>query len=83
MGLARLLQGCRCGRCGLVAPTPKKKAEADVAEQACLSPVGCGLTIEQMRSLGLDISDPRSPQETIRPFAEPGRSWSTQPAMNS
>ena len=31
-----------------------------------------GLTIEQMRSLGLYISDPRSPQETDRPFAEPG-----------
>lgn len=35
-------------------------------------PIGYGLTIEQMQSLGLYISDPRSPQETDRPFAEPG-----------
>jgi len=30
------------------------------------------LTIEQMKSLGLYISDPRSPKETDHPFAEPG-----------
>ena len=34
--------------------------------------VGYGLSIEQMHSLGLYISDPRSPEETDRPFAEPG-----------
>ncbi len=28
--------------------------------------------MEQMRALGLYISEPRSPQETDRPFAEPG-----------
>jgi peroxiredoxin len=35
-------------------------------------PVAYGLTIEQMQSLGLYISNPRSPQETDHPFAEPG-----------
>jgi peroxiredoxin len=44
----------------------KDKAEAQVAE--------CGWTfpVEQMRQLGLYVSDPRSPQETDRQFAEPG-----------
>ena len=31
-----------------------------------------GLSIEQMRSLGLYISNPRSPEETDQPFPEPG-----------
>ena len=35
-------------------------------------PVGYDLSIEQMQSLGLYISHPRSPKETDRPFAEPG-----------
>ena len=34
--------------------------------------VGYDLSIEQMRDLGLYISSPRSPEETDRPFAEPG-----------
>ena len=35
-------------------------------------PVLYGLTIEQMQSLGVYISHPRSEQETDHPFAEPG-----------
>ncbi|GEA11950.1 peroxiredoxin family protein [Alteromonas sp. KUL49] len=35
-------------------------------------PLAYGLTTEQMKSLGVYISDPRSPQETDHPFAEPG-----------
>ena len=35
-------------------------------------PVTYGLTIEQMKELGLYISHPRSAQETDHPFAEPG-----------
>ncbi len=35
-------------------------------------PIYYGLTIEQMRQLGLYISHPRSPKETDHPFAEPG-----------
>lgn len=34
-------------------------------------PIAYGLTLEQMTTLGLYISDPRSPQETDHPFAEP------------
>jgi peroxiredoxin len=51
---------------------PKEKAEADVASEGWRFPVGYGLSMEQMRALGLYISEPRSPQETDRPFAEPG-----------
>jgi peroxiredoxin len=50
----------------------KAKAAANVAEQGWRFPVGYGLTLDQVRSLGLYISEPRSPQETDRPFAEPG-----------
>lgn len=55
-----------------VSADPKEKAEADVAEHKWRFPVGYGLTVQQMRSLGLYVSEPRSPQETDRPFAEPG-----------
>lgn len=55
-----------------VSADPKEKAEADVAGEGWQFPVGYGLTIDQMRTLGLYISEPRSPQETDRPFAEPG-----------
>ncbi|SET06143.1 redoxin domain-containing protein [Thalassotalea agarivorans] len=34
-------------------------------------PLGFGLTTQQMTDLGTYISDPRSPQETDHPFAEP------------
>ena len=55
-----------------VSADPKEKAAADVAEFGWTFPVGYGLTVAQMRTLGLYISEPRSPQETDRPFAEPG-----------
>ena len=45
---------------------------ADVAGEGWRFPVGYGLSMEQMRALGFYISKPRSPQETDRPFAEPG-----------
>ena len=51
---------------------PQEKAETEVAEEGWRFPVGYGLTTEQMRALGLYISEPRSPQETDRPFPEPG-----------
>ena len=35
-------------------------------------PLYHSLSLEQMKRLGLYISDPRSPQETDHPFAEPG-----------
>lgn len=55
-----------------VSADSEAKAAADVAEHGWSFPVGYDLTVDQMRSLGLYISEPRSPQETDRPFAEPG-----------
>lgn len=49
----------------------QEKAEAEVAECGWKFPVGYDLSIDEMRQLGLYISDPRSPQETDRSFAEP------------
>ena len=51
---------------------PEGKAIAMVENNGLTFPVGHGLTIEQMKELGLYISIPRGPQETDRPFAEPG-----------
>lgn len=50
----------------------REKAEADVAEQGWSFPVGYDLSLDQMRRLGLYVSDPISAKETDRPFAEPG-----------
>ena len=55
-----------------VSADPAEKASASVAENGWRFPVAYGLKIEQMRTLGLYISEPRSAQETDRPFAEPG-----------
>jgi peroxiredoxin len=55
-----------------VSADPTEKASADLAEFGWRFPLGYGLTIEQMHTLGLYVSDPRSPQETDRPFSEPG-----------
>lgn len=54
-----------------VSADPREKAAADVAEHGWRFPVGYDLSIEDMRQLGLYVSEPRSPQETDRPFAEP------------
>jgi peroxiredoxin len=50
---------------------PKEKAENEAAEESWRFPVAFDLRVDQMRQLGLYISNPRSPQETDRPFAEP------------
>ncbi len=55
-----------------VSADPQEKASADVAEQGWKFPVAYGMSQEQMRKLGIYISEPRSAQETDRPFAEPG-----------
>lgn len=55
-----------------VSADPKEKAEAEAHEEGWDFPVGYGLTPEQMHTLGLYVSNPRSPEETDRPFAEPG-----------
>ncbi len=51
---------------------PQVKAAAQVEELGWKFPVGHDLTVEQMRQLGLYVSNPRSADETDRPFAEPG-----------
>lgn len=56
----------------VVSGDPRDKAESETAEEGWRFPVGYDLNPEQMRALGLYISEPRSPQETDRPFAEPG-----------
>ncbi|WP_299280198.1 redoxin domain-containing protein [uncultured Tateyamaria sp.] len=56
----------------VVSGDPKDKAQTMADEQSLTMPVGYGMTLKQMDALGLYVSDPRGPQETDRPFAEPG-----------
>lgn len=51
---------------------PAEKAAADVAQFGWRFAVACEMNLEQMSALGLYVSEPRSPQETDRPFPEPG-----------
>lgn len=55
-----------------VSGDPEEKAQAMVDEKELTLPMGYGLSIAQMRTLGLYVSDPRSAKETDRPFPEPG-----------
>jgi peroxiredoxin len=73
-GLDGLYDEFRAGGTEVVAISgdPKEKAESETAEESWRFPVGYGLTADQTRLLGLYISEPRSPQETDRPFPEPG-----------
>lgn len=48
------------------------KANTHVNDLGLSFPVAYDLSIEQMQKLGLYISHPKSPEETDRPFAEPG-----------
>ncbi len=50
---------------------PLEKAQAEAEQFGWKFPVGYDLSMDDMRELGLFISNPRSPQETDRPFAEP------------
>lgn len=49
----------------------KEQLEAHLEQLSVSFPLAYGLTSEQMQALGTYISDPRSPQETDHPFAEP------------
>lgn len=49
-----------------------EKATADQKEFGWDFDLGYGLTVEQMRSLGLYVSEPLSDAETMHLFAEPG-----------
>ena len=55
-----------------VSGDPKDKAMIMVESTKLSIPVGYGLSIQQMKKLGLYISNPISPEETDRPFPEPG-----------
>jgi peroxiredoxin len=55
-----------------VSADPEEKAAADRAEFGWRFRLGHGLTVDQIRTLGLYVSNPRSAEETDRPFAEPG-----------
>ncbi|WP_265088484.1 MULTISPECIES: peroxiredoxin-like family protein [Psychrobacter] len=50
----------------------KQQLEAHLEELDISFPIAYSLTVEQMNTLGLYISDPRSEKETDHPFAEPG-----------
>jgi peroxiredoxin len=54
-----------------VSSDPEEKARTMIDEQGLTFPVARDLSVEQMRQLGLYISEPRSADETDRPFAEP------------
>ncbi len=54
-----------------VSADPQDKAQRMADETGARFPVAYDLSLEQMQSLGLFISDPL-PGETDRPFAEPG-----------
>ena len=54
-----------------VSGDPEEKAQGIADEDSLTLPIGYDMTLDQMRDLGLYISDPRSAQETDRPFAEP------------
>ncbi|MDH4195580.1 MAG: AhpC/TSA family protein [Nitrospirota bacterium] len=55
-----------------VSGDPETKAASMVEPAGLTFPVAYGLSIGQMKDLGLYISHPRSPEETDRPFPEPG-----------
>ena len=55
-----------------VSGDPEDRARAFIDEVGATYQVGYGLTVAQMKTLGLYISEPRSEKETDRPFPEPG-----------
>lgn len=73
-GLKDLAAGYAEAKTEIVAASadPREKADAFMAEIQPNFPVGYGLAVADMQRLGLYVSNPRSPQETDRPFAEPG-----------
>ncbi|MDW5318514.1 peroxiredoxin-like family protein [Rhizobium sp. PL01] len=55
-----------------VSADTKAKAETEAQEEGWTFPVGFDLMPDQMNALGLYVSNPRSVEETDRPFSEPG-----------
>lgn len=56
----------------VVSGDSKEQLERHLAKLTVNFPIYYGLTVEQMKSLGVYISHPRSEKETDHPFAEPG-----------
>lgn len=56
----------------VVSADPLEKAQADQAEFSWGFDLGYDLNEEQMSALGVYVTEPLSPQETDRRFAEPG-----------
>ena len=55
----------------VVSADPEAKAAADLAEFGWSFPLCYDLSEAQMRDLGVYVTDPLSPEETDRRFAEP------------
>ncbi len=55
-----------------VSADSRDKAETESREEGWQFPVAYDLSVDAMRELGLYVSNPTSPKETDRPFAEPG-----------
>ncbi len=55
-----------------VSSDPEERARSFTDEIGVSFPIGYDLSVDQMRALGLYVSEPRSAEETDRPFAEPG-----------
>lgn len=54
-----------------VSADPAMKAHADLEDFGWTFPIAYDLSEDQMRTMGLYVSEPLSPTETDRPFAEP------------
>lgn len=55
-----------------VSADPAEKAQAQIELIRPSFAVGYDLNVDQMRQLGVYVSNPRSPEETDRQFSEPG-----------
>lgn len=55
-----------------VSADPVEKAQAQIDLVSPGFAVGYDLSVDLMRNLGVYVSNPRSPEETDRPFSEPG-----------
>ena len=55
-----------------VSADSKDQLQAHLEQLNISFPIAYGLSLNQMKELGLFISDPRSSKETDHPFAEPG-----------
>ena len=56
----------------VVSADPEEKASADLDEFGWSFELAYGMTEDQMNALGLYVTEPLSPNETDRRFAEPG-----------